>query len=450
MNSLITELKRYPSAIAGIFVIVALIGLSIYTVIHIPYNKAIDLWRGAGSTWEDVPKNAQPMWVNLFRGSKLPETLILDTRQNITSKTASIQKTVQKSDGLKSTITIAFAFDYPYDAFPQGLTVYLIPKFNTGRPFVTIYWAMPNGKEIKLREFKIQAPETYRITQDTRLKKVFGDQLPEQALFSDLKYDKPTPLKGTYTLKVSTTVFEDEADMDAKLVVYGQVYGLAGTDHKRRDLLVALLWGTPIAISFGLLAALGTTITTMIISAIGVWFGGRIDSLIQRFSEVNMILPYLPILVMVGTLYSRTIWTMLGVSILLSIFGAGIKAYRAIFIQVRDAPYIEAARSYGAGNFRIVFHYLIPRIIPVLIPQLVNVIPTFVFLEATLAVLGLGDPVIPTWGKLIDDARANGALFQGHYYWVLEPSILLMITGLAFAMVGFALDRIFNPKLRGL
>jgi peptide/nickel transport system permease protein len=80
----------------------------------------------------------------------------------------------------------------------------------------------------------------------------------------------------------------------------------------------------------------------------------------------------------------------------------------------------------------------------------VNVIPTFVFLEATLAVLGLGDPIIPTWGKLIDDARANGALFQGNYYWVLEPSLLLMVTGLAFAMVGFALDRIFNPKLRGV
>jgi peptide/nickel transport system permease protein len=73
-----------------------------------------------------------------------------------------------------------------------------------------------------------------------------------------------------------------------------------------------------------------------------------------------------------------------------------------------------------------------------------------VFLEASLAVLGIGDPILPTWGKVIDDARANGALFQGLYYWVLQPSILLMLTGLGFAMVGFALDRIFNPRLRGL
>ena len=94
--------------------------------------------------------------------------------------------------------------------------------------------------------------------------------------------------------------------------------------------------------------------------------------------------------------------------------------------------------------------YLIPRIIPLLIPQMVTLIPTFVFLEASLAVLGLGDPVLPTWGKVITDAISNGALYQGQYYWILEPAVLLMLTGLAFAMLGFVLDRVFNPRLRGV
>jgi len=62
----------------------------------------------------------------------------------------------------------------------------------------------------------------------------------------------------------------------------------------------------------------------------------------------------------------------------------------------------------------------------------------------------LGDPVLPTWGKIINDAQTNGALYQGQYYWVLEPAVLLIFTGLAFALVGFALDRIFNPRLREL
>jgi peptide/nickel transport system permease protein len=91
---------------------------------------------------------------------------------------------------------------------------------------------------------------------------------------------------------------------------------------------------------------------------------------------------------------------------------------------------------------------LLPRIVPVLLPTFVLVVPVFVFLEASLAVLGLGDPVLPTWGKLIYDARAADALYKGYYYWVLEPAVLLMVTGFGFALVGFALDRIFNPRLR--
>ena len=132
----------------------------------------------------------------------------------------------------------------------------------------------------------------------------------------------------------------------------------------------------------------------------------------------------------------------------LSIFTGTIKTDRAIFLQVKESTYIEAARAYGASDLRIVFRYLIPRIIPLLIPALVSAVPSYVFLEASLAVLGLGDPVLPTWGKIINDAQTFGALYKGMYYWILQPAVLLMFTGLGFAMLGFALDRIFNPRLR--
>jgi peptide/nickel transport system permease protein len=88
--------------------------------------------------------------------------------------------------------------------------------------------------------------------------------------------------------------------------------------------------------------------------------------------------------------------------------------------------------------------------IPLLIPALVSSVPAFIFLEASLALLGLGDPVLPTWGKIINDAETNGALYKGYYYWILEPAVLLMTTGLGFAMLGFALDRVFNPRLRDM
>jgi hypothetical protein len=106
----------------------------------------------------------------------------------------------------------------------------------------------------------------------------------------------------------------------------------------RRDLSVALLWGTPIALAFGLLAALGTTITTMFIAAFGVWYGGAVDSTIQRITEVVLILPLLPILIMVGTFYSRSIWVMLGVVILLSIFGSASRAIGPSSCRSRRRP----------------------------------------------------------------------------------------------------------------
>ena len=86
--------------------------------------------------------------------------------------------------------------------------------------------------------------------------------------------------------------------------------------------------------------------------------------------------------------------------------------------------------------------YLIPRIIPVLVPQLVILVPSYVFLEATLAFLGVSDPVLPTWGKLIVEGLSSG-LHSGAYHLVLEPLSLLLLVGLAFVMVGHALERIF-------
>jgi peptide/nickel transport system permease protein len=275
-----------------------------------------------------------------------------------------------------------------------------------------------------------------------------GGAPPVQVLFNEPNAETLTkPLKGTYTLRVDTTLFEPTSNLDAELVLYGDVYGLAGTDDMRRDLLVPMLWGIPIALAFGFLGAIATGVLSMMIAAVGVWFGGIVDAVIQRLTEVNMILPVLPIAITIYYLYSESIWMILGVIIILSIFGSSIKTYRSAFLQVKEAPYVEAALSYGASNWRIIKNYLVPRIIPLLIPQLVILVPSYVFFEATLAYLNVSDPVLPTWGKVIYDAITRG-VYHGYYYWVLEPIALMILTGLAFAVVGFALDSILNPRLR--
>jgi len=444
LKNLFKELSSYPSAVIGLIIISILVGISVYTIISIPYSEAIRLWRGGEEVWFDTPKNALPIWTNWFRSAKLPDTIKMN------SEDASIEKSIEVVSDDTTTISFSFTFDYNFDDFPQEISLFFENKYDVKAPYISLRWLTPDGREIQVAEFKAEHSKDYRFTQDSKLERRLDGLPAVHGLFADLTAERPFLVRGTYQLFVDAMMFEDDADVDAELVVYGQVHGLAGTDHRRRDLMVALLWGTPIALSFGLLAALGSTLTTMTISGIGTWFGGWVDEIIQRITEVNMILPLLPILIMIGTFYSKSIWLMLGVLILLNIFGSSIKTYRAVFIQVKESPYIEAARAYGASNIRIIFSYLIPRIIPMLIPQLVTLIPTFVFIEAALAVLGLGDPILPTWGKVINDARVNGALYEGQYYWMLEPSILLMVTGLAFSLLGFSLDRIFNPRLRGM
>lgn len=444
LRNRLNEIKQYPTAVAGMALIAALILLSIYTLIAIPYGEAIRLWRGGENVWQESPRNASPVWLNWLPGRNLPTTLILDSSTQPESKTA-----VEIADGLYQ-VNIVFPFEFHFDGFPKELTLFLTSRFDELRPYVNLRWHTPDGRTIALQDLTPRASETYRISQDARLQRNLGGRAPHVGLFAAAGSDGSQPVKGTYRLEIEALLFEPDATIDAKFISYGQVHGWAGTDHRRRDLMVALLWGTPIALAFGFLAAVGATITTMVIAAVGVWYGKWVDALIQRITEVNLILPVLPILIMVGTFYSRSIWIMLGVIIALGVFSAGIKTYRAIFLQVKESPYIEAAKAYGAGSLRIVFRYMIPRVIPVLIPQFVVLIPSYVFLEASLAVLGLGDPILPTWGKVLNDAYVDGALYKGYYYWVLTPSVLLMVTGLGFAMVGFALDRIFNPRLRGL
>lgn len=444
------QIRRYPSAIVGMIIIGLLIVVSIITPIAIPYGEAIRLWRGGEDIWREYPRNAWPVWYNWLTSVDLPATIRFDSEEG------DGQKTIESlSEGTRE-MRLVYEFDFPYDAFPPELILFTEAKFETKQPHVELTWFTPDGREIRAGEFSPGPTGSFRFAQDSRLQRRLEratgieNVSAEKGLFDDPNKEGLQPLNGTYQLVVDALLFEPDSEVQATFVSYGLVHGWAGTDHRRRDLMVALLWGTPIAMAFGLLAALGTTITTMSIAAVGVWFGGWLDAFIQRLTEVNSIIPLLPILIMVGTFYSRSIWLMLGLVVVLSIFGLQIKNYRAIFLQVRELPYIDAARAYGASNMRIIFRYLVPRILPLIIPQIVTLVPGFVFLEASLAVLGLGDPVLPTWGKLIQDANSQGALFNGFYYWILEPAVLLMIAGLGFAMVGFALDRVFNPRLREL
>jgi len=216
----------------------------------------------------------------------------------------------------------------------------------------------------------------------------------------------------------------------------------------RRDLFVPLILGMPFALIIGLLGAIVTTIVAMFVAAAGVWYGGWADGAVQRITEVNMIFPILAIGVLFYAFFNVSLWVIIAAIILLNIFGSPTKAFRAAFIQIKQAPYMEAAQTYGASNWRLIWKYMVPRIIPVMIPQLIALIPAFVFLEATLGMFNIHS-TLPTWGRVIYEALNYGVSY-GSRYWVLQPIMLLLLTGFAFAFLGYALDKILNPRLKGV
>jgi len=438
------EILKYPSAIFGAFVVLVLVVASIVVVVKIPYSEAINIWRGGEEIVGKNPRNVPPIWYNWFRKDKL----VVSLDMNEGDEGVYVEETV--TEGGTHIKTTTFEFDFQYNSFPQDLVFYFTSTYQDKQPFVSVKIFTPDEREIKAGSFAIGTTHTYPLNQDDKLRKKLDGVVPNIGLFIQEGDEAQKVVQGVYKIQVELITFEKDSTAQAEFVMHGQVFGWAGTDHLRRDLTLPMLWGIPIALAFGLIAAMGTSILTMTIAAVGTWYGGFIDGLIQRITEINMVIPFLPILIMIGTFYSRSIWVILGATVALSIFTGAIKNYRATFMQIKESTYIEAAKAYGAKDSRLIFRYLIPRIIPWMLPGLVSSVPAYVFLEASLALLGIGDPVLPTWGKTINEAYANAALYRGWYYWIVEPAVLLMITGLAFAMLGFALDRIFNPRLRGM
>jgi len=458
------ELLTYKSGIFGLLFLSLLIGISIYTIVTIPYSEAVSLWRGEGGVWRETPRNAKPSWINYF-GYNLPKTIKLNSTDD---GTPGVTKRITHVPGTEiKLLRIIFSFDYNYDAFPNELNLFFDAEYNESAPLLKIYWIKPNNAEIKLRDYipKGQTDQLYLSTdqevESKMLSYVTGvlghppnTSLPtEKALFALEEESMSSaatiePMKGRYKLVIEGTIFGEDSDIDAKMVLYGKVYGMAGTDHLRRDLMIGLLWGTPIALAFGVSASLTISLVQLILATISGYYGGWVDSLIQRVTEVYMILPFLPILIMVAAFYRIDIWVLLVVIVVLSIFGGGIKSTRALVLQIKEYPYIEAAQAYGASSARIVFLYIIPKILPPIVPGLIGSVPGYVFLEAALAFLGLGDPQLPTWGKVINDSFVESALYKGYYYWVLEPALMLVLTAFAFSFLGFALDKIINPKLK--
>jgi peptide/nickel transport system permease protein len=451
-QSALKEVFSYKSALIGVAILLLLICLSIYTVVTIPLPEAIQAWKSSG-TWSKNPRNAQPEWIEVFYGRKLPRTIIVSSKGINASETS-------LEDG-KQLVSLVLFFNYDYEDFPPEIIVFFNSSYSE-KPTVDVYWIRPDGEEILLKRHTLRRPDdklylSNDLGLELKLERLVESKIGEKASFPVtverglfMEYSKDLRvLKGRYGIRFESILNAGDT-LDMEVVVYGLVYGLAGTDHLRRPLIIGLLWGAPIAMAFGLTASILTTVLGLLIGTISGWYGGVIDSVIQRATEINAILPFLPILILLTTFYKIDIFIILLSVVLLNIFSLGIKSTRILVMQIKSYSYIEAAQAYGASNLRLILFYVIPKIMPPVVPGMISSVPGFVFLEAALSFLGLGDPFLPTWGKIINDAYSNGALYKGFYYWILEPAFLLILSSVSFALIGMALEKIVNPKLKEL
>jgi peptide/nickel transport system permease protein len=302
---------RYKSAVIGISVLLFLVGVSVYTVVTLPFEKAAQLWRAGELTWLDTPRNAAPAWFNLFTSKKLPETIIRDTRN---PGPETVKVVVPAGQNIKI-LRAELSFNYDYDDFPSEINLFFTSSYNTSQPRLTISWLKPDGAKIGIKELSVGREDKLFISADTEVVKKLNERVESilkekpaselsatAALFAveDASMLNPETIrvqKGRYTLLVEGFMFEPDADVDVKLVVYGKVYGWAGTDHLRRDIGIALLWGTPIALLFGVSAAVSIALIQMTIGAVSAWFRGVVDTAMQRVVEIFLVLPFLPVLI---------------------------------------------------------------------------------------------------------------------------------------------------------
>jgi len=441
----------------------------IATVIVIPFIAPYDVVRAWAdvAAWTDNPRNAAPDWIDAFDDRKQSRNIILDW--NDFNKGES-----NTSQNLKI-IILQGRWEFPYHTFPSNYRLQIRATWASTPIQIAVDWRRPDDETVRIFEGLVtrQAPEidVLPLTADDprndpqdRVRdwavSVGADDVdslrdvrPYVTLYAAqggqmLDPNRASVLRGRYSLTITAIARNLTDTLEARFTSFGQVYGLAGTDHLGRDLFVGIIWGAPVALAFGTAAVFITVLSQVILGALGAYYGRRFDEVIQRATDFFIIIPVLPILILIGQLYEVTIVIILTIVILFNIVGGTTKVVRSITLQVREELYVEAARSYGASRRRILFRYIIPRTMPYTFALLSLSVPSFIFLEASLSFLGLGDPVLPTWGAIMGDASRNGALYNGLWWWIAFPASGIVFTTVAFAFLGYAFDKVLNPRLR--
>ena len=220
-----------------------------------------------------------------------------------------------------------------------------------------------------------------------------------------------------------------------------------GTTYYGQDVFSQVIAGSRIALVVGVTAAFFISFIGTNIGLMAGYFGGRLDSLLMRFTDVAFGIPFLPFAIVLITLTKPSIWNIvLTISVLL--WRTTARVVRSQVLSLKERPFITAARVTGASDWRIIYVHLLPNVLPVSFLYVALGIAWATLSEASLSFLGFGDPRMLSWGRILYGAFQTGSV-RGSWWVVLPPGIAIGLFVVSAFMVGFVYEERVNPRLRG-
>jgi peptide/nickel transport system permease protein len=224
----------------------------------------------------------------------------------------------------------------------------------------------------------------------------------------------------------------------------GNMYWL-GLDNRGRDVFSQLVWGSRIALLVGFASAFFTVLIGVIIGLLAGYLGGRVDSVLMRFTDVILVIPGLPLIIIMAAVLGSSIWNIILVIALVGWPGVA-RVIRAEVLSLKERPFIESARVTGASPTRIMFRHIAPNVMPLAFLFMTFGVSGAILSEAALSFIGLGDVNTVSWGIMLFYVQNSKALVA--WWWLLPPGLAITLISLAFFLVGRAFDEIVNPRLR--
>lgn len=473
------EFRRYKIGIAGLILLLFFVSVSVLAP-YIASEEGYRRWRDI-TFWEDLPRGVPPEWIIYFTAEKLPKHVIEDLYE---------AADVREIGGKVREFTYIYDYKHDYDKPPTDIIVKVKGKYyNPDRPPTIVVFLErpddlnPKGPDLELASKKLVgvgggANLTYiplearvLVTSEQSAKQkaleiarsveppevIAGLTLeildPNLVFFSKLQpgitsESRAQPLKGDYQLILKIYVFDRRDEIEfVRVILAGRVYGFMGTDSQRRDLYVGLVWGTRIALLIGLLTSTLSVWLGAMYGITSAYAGGNTELVMQRIVEIWYSIPILPILIMLAAVWKPSVWNLVLLMVVFGWTGTAI-IVRSMGLQLKEQTYIEAARAVGAGGLRIITKHMLPQILPYMFASMALGVPGAILTEAGISFLGLGDVNMPTWGQILHDANANQAAINGMWWWVIPPGLAIALVGLTFVLIGNALDRVLNPRLR--